>query len=133
MKFYANIPDTRRAFEIPGSKSEARLLLVMAEDMVPRCLPLILRRGELFMMSFQVLEEIPLDKQRQGRSRYKKTGLAIETLAAISSRDAAIRIGGSDGMSIYFAIPSLNEKTLVKLLSLREKLLEVTIQEKGSV
>lgn len=124
MKFLAEIPDSRKAFEIPGNRSEARLVLTMGEDQVKNCLRIILMRGLLFTMRLQVVSPT-----QNVKLPYRKVGEAVETLAAVAARDSAIRIHGVDGMAIMFAIPTLNEKLLVKLLGLREKLLQVEILE----
>lgn len=129
MKFYAQIPDNRKAFEIPGSKSEARLTLSIGEDQVPSCLRLILWRGQMFDMHFQIVEPIPADKQRKNGPKYRIIGNSLSTLAAISAKDGAIKINGVDGMSITFAIPTLDDRLLVRLLGLREKYLRIRIPE----
>lgn len=124
--FTCFIPQTRRAFEIPGSKSELRVVFELGEDQVAKALPLILLRGILFDMSIQVIEEEPLGETG---FRVKRIGNPIETYGAISSRDSSIKINGVDGMIITMAIPALDEQILVKMLSLREKFLEVSILE----
>lgn len=124
IKFIAEIPDSRKAFEIPGNRSEARLVLTMGEDQVHSCLRLILLRGLLFTMKFQVIS--PTENVKVP---YKKVGDPVETFGAIAARDSAIRIHGVDGMAVMFAIPTINEKLLVQLLGLREKLLQVEILE----
>lgn len=131
MKFRAYIPNSNKAFQIPGTRTEARILLDLAETEVPKALKLILRRGEIFDMSFQILEEVK-SKQELGllsEKAWRKSGEPIHTLASISSRDGAIRISGTDGMSIIFAIPALDDELLVQLLGLREHYLELWIAE----
>lgn len=125
--FLAQIPDTRKAFEIPGTRAEARVILTMTEDQVPACLPLVLLRGQLFDLHCQILEPILASELKEGQFPFKKKGEPLETLAAISSRDSAIKINGADGMSVIFAIPTMNEALLVQLLRLREHYLQVTI------
>lgn len=127
LTFFAQIPDTRKAFEIPGSRAEARLILNMTEDQVPVCLPLVLLRGRLFDMSFQMLEPISAKELKEGQFPFRKFGKPLETVAAISARDSAIKINGADGMSVIFAIPTINEVLLVSLLRLRERYLQVTV------
>jgi len=122
MQFDCIIPQTRRAFEIPGTKSEMRVTFELGEDQVPNALRLVLMRGQLFKMQIQAIEE-------NTEGKVKKIGDPLFTYGAISSRDSAIKINGLDGMTLSMSIPALDEITLVKMLSFREQYLRIIIPE----
>lgn len=126
MKFRCSIPQTKRAFEIPGSRADLRVSFDLPESEVSSGLYLILMRGRLFKITLYRIEFTENALKQQVETLVE----VLTTWTSIAPKAAAIRIDGrNDGISVTLSFPSSGQELFAKFLGLREELLLVDVDE----